>query len=221
MSAAAANLTTVKIGGPSTAMTGEATTDLGAHTAYRITNAVKRAIDPDVAVTVKKNGSAQTSTLYSVDYAAGIVTFASALLVTDVVTVDGAFRALLAVAQAYAVEADLGGDDPECAVFGDTGGRKLGGRSTCSLSLEHLHMLDEDLDSGAAEQSFNSMREADAVFLEVNFGAASRLAGWFFLGKQGQKASLADAVSGSLQAEGVVRTCTGRPGTDQALWSYV
>jgi len=221
MSVVNASLTTVKVGGASTAMTGEATTDVGgAHTRYQITNSVKRALDPGVAVTVKKNGGALASTAYSVEYPTGTIVFASALLVTDTVTVDGAFRALLTVGEASAASAEMGPETADCSVFGNTGNRKVTTVAACRLRLDHFHLLDEDLDAGAAEQSFASMRATDAVFLEVNFGAASRLAGWFQLGKQGQRASLRDAVSGSVDAEGVVRTCVGRPGADQALWTY-
>ena len=209
------SLTTVKIGGASTAMTGEATTDDGSHKQYQITSALKRALDPGVALTVKKNTVAVSSTGYSVDYANGVITFPSALLVTDVVTVDGAFRALVTVAEARAADMSLDPGAADVTVFGDTGKRQIATLPSCSVSLEHLHLLDAELTTGL---TLASLLDEAAVFLEVNFGAASRLAGWFRL-KARQTASVDAAVSGSIEAEGVVQTCVGRPSTDQAMWT--
>ena len=209
------SLTTVKIGGASTAMTAEATTDDGSHKEYQITNAAKRALDPGVAVTVKKNTVAVSAADYSVIYPLGKIVFPSALLVTDVVTVDGSFRALTTVAEANSAEMSADPGSADVTVFGDTGPRKIVTLPSCSVRLDHLHLLTDELTTGL---TLASLLDEAAVFLEVNFGDASRLSGWFRL-KARQAASVEAAVSGSIDAEGVVQTCVGRPSTDQALWT--
>jgi hypothetical protein len=209
------SLTTLKLGGSSTAMTGEATTDDGSHKEYQITNAAKRALDPGVALTVKKNGVAVTSTDYSVIYPLGKIVFPSALLVTDVVTVDGSFRALVSVAEGNAAEMSADPGSADVTVFGDTGPRKIATLPSCSVRLDHLHLLTDEITTGL---TLASLLDESAVFLEVDFGAASRLSGWFRL-KARQSASVESAVSGTVEADGVVQACVGRPTTDQAMWT--
>ena len=77
----------------SVTMTNEATTDSGTQTRYTITNAAKRYIDPESAVTVKVNGTPVTSG-FTIEYAGGAVVFATALAGGDTVTVSGKYYAL-------------------------------------------------------------------------------------------------------------------------------
>lgn len=220
-------LTTVDLGGTATAFTDEATTclDAGTYKNYQISNAAKRALDWGTAVAVKKNGAAQAANTYNVDYARGIVTFPSGLIVTDVILVSsGKYIPLIRAGSCRAANADLGYSKANTAVFGDTGPRQDPIRAEHSVTLEHFHMADEDLDGAGPETlTIRQMIEgANSVFLTVNFGGGSRLSGWFELRKGTWKASLADAVSGSIQGEGAIKTCVGRPtdapaGLDQAL----
>ncbi len=89
--------------GTPVAMTDEATTCLnpGTYTQYQITATSKRYVDRDTVITVKKNGVAQPSSSYTFQALGGIVTFTSSLLGTDVVTVTGAYRSVVKVAQFY------------------------------------------------------------------------------------------------------------------------
>jgi hypothetical protein len=91
----------VKASGVAVSTTGEATTDVGGlHTTYQITNAAHQVLDRAVAVTVKKNGATQSPTLYTLDRLFGRVTFLSALVGTDVVTIDGSYLPMTTVAEA-------------------------------------------------------------------------------------------------------------------------
>lgn len=223
MTALKANLCTVKIQGTSTAMTGEVTTDVGGtHTVYQITAAAKRAIDPtDTGFAVKKNGDAVSSTLFSVDYAWGKVTFASPLLETDVITIDGKYLPLLSVAFARVV--DVEGPTwswADATSFGDTADRKVKTRKKCKVVVEHLTSPDTDLDSGGGTTKLVTMLEAGAaVFLEVDFATAIKLRGWFYPEPGAWSHKLDDVQTGKLSFEGVLREGYSRPAGEQTLFS--
>ena len=75
----------------STAMTGEATTQIGSTKSYQINNATKRLIDETVEMVVYDGETDVTDEVESVDFMFGIVTFDSEYTVVGAVTVDGAY----------------------------------------------------------------------------------------------------------------------------------
>lgn len=112
----------VKLSGTGISTTGEATTDVGGlHTTYQITNAAHRVLDPRLAVTVKKNGAAQSAALYTVDRLFGRVTFLAALLGTDVVTIDATYLPLTTVAGAMGAELSVNQATIDATTFASLG----------------------------------------------------------------------------------------------------
>lgn len=225
MAALAAPNTTVALGGTATSMTDEATTDVGGlHTTYQITAEAKRALDWNTAVSVKKNGAVQATNSYNVDYVNGIITFPAPNLGGDVILIGSAkYIPLLAVGQARVAQGNGGYSKANTSVFGDTGARQLPLRAESDVTIEHFHMPDDDFDPGGDIVTIRTLIEgASAAFLAINFGGGSWMRGWFELRKGSMKASLTEAVSGSIKGEAVMRVCTGRPadaplGLDQAL----
>ena len=114
----------VKLSGTAVPTTGEATTDVGGlHTTYQITNAAHQVLDPQAAVTVKKNGVAQAATLYTMDRLFGRATFLAPLLGTDVVTIDASYLPMTTVAGAMGAELSVNQatiDSTTFASLGDT-----------------------------------------------------------------------------------------------------
>lgn len=90
----------LKKSGTSTAMTTEATTQIGATKSYQITAPARRVIDYNTALTVFDNGVDQTAELFSVDYLFGLVTFKPGYTVTGPVTVTGNYLPLGDIARA-------------------------------------------------------------------------------------------------------------------------
>jgi len=112
--------------GSSIAMTDEATTclDPGTYTQYQITDTSKRYVDKDTAVTVKVNGTAQSSG-WTIDYVGGIITFDSALTDTDTVTVSGAYFNVSQVAGFFNWEVEINADELDTTEFGSSWRTKL------------------------------------------------------------------------------------------------
>jgi len=73
---------------PVVAFTDEAMTANGLYTIYTITDSTKSYWYEKTTATIKKNGSTITSG-FTINYETGVVTFASALLETDVITASG------------------------------------------------------------------------------------------------------------------------------------
>lgn len=109
----------------STAFTTEAMTDLGAHTEYKITNEAKRGWNEANGVTVYVDGVEVTSG-FSVQYAGGRVIFDEALDAEEVVTVTGKYHAYVKYGRsrggATDWDIDIGFDEPDGTVMGDTAG---------------------------------------------------------------------------------------------------
>ena len=111
----------VQLSGSGVSTTGEATTDVGGlHTVYQITNAAHQVLDPTATVTVKVNGSA-TGAAYTLDRLYGRVTFASALLGTDVVTIDATYLPMAVVASCHDFDYTVSATNADATTF-DSGG---------------------------------------------------------------------------------------------------
>ena len=112
----------VKLSGTGISTTGEATTDVGGlHTTYQITNAAHQVLDPQAAVTVKKNAVTQSAALYTVDRLFGRVTFHSALVGTDVVTIDASYLPMTSVAEANGAELSVNQATIDATTFASLG----------------------------------------------------------------------------------------------------
>lgn len=208
----------IYVGGAPVSMTTEACTDLGSHTEYQITAETKRAIDPQTAVIVNVNGSPASSTSYAVDYAHGVITFASAQNPAHAVTITGKYVPLLQVAETRS--ARVVRPHPVMADstrLGDTATRQTEIARKCSVTLEHLTTGATDLGDTT---TLDALIAAGPLFVSAILGTGDGLLrGWFVAMNASPNHSLNDLLTHSLELEGVVQTCVGRPVTDQAVFS--
>lgn len=152
MAAVAGYNSSVKIGGVSTAMTGEACTTTGVDPGKisQITSTAKRCIDPAVAIVVYDNGAPVAATDFSVNYLFGKITFTVA--VTGPVTIDGNYIPLLTIAQAKELMVGVSATMLDVSVFSDTVFAKLfkAGLMSAKGSITIIDTPDTDYDSGVA-----------------------------------------------------------------------
>lgn len=218
MSVIASRDAAIYVGGEPVGMTTEACTDLGAHTEYQITAETKRAIDPASDVTVYVDGAEATSTTYAVDYAHGVITFASAQNPAHAVTVTGKYVPLLQVAETRS--ARVVRPHPVMADstrLGDTATRQTEIARKCSITLEHLTTGATDLGDTT---TLDALIAAGPLFVSATLGTGDGLLrGWFVAMNASPSHSLNDLLTHSLELEGAVQTCVGRPATDQAVFS--
>ncbi|MGH9424580.1 MAG: hypothetical protein ACRD3J_31695 [Thermoanaerobaculia bacterium] len=142
MTAIAGRLAAVKVSGAPVAFTGEATTTLVANTTYQITNAVKRTWDMTVAITVKKDGVAQSAALYTLNRLTGTVTFLADIGVGHTITVDGSYLPLSLAAEAKQFSYTLSAQLLEDNQFGDTDITRVLGPQDCAGSLSRWQGVD-------------------------------------------------------------------------------
>lgn len=122
MSRFAGKYANVKASGAGVVSNGEATTDVGGlHTTYQITNAAHQVLDPQATITVKKNGTAQASTLYSLDRLFGRAMFFTPLLGTDTVTMDVTYLPMTTVAGARGAELSVNQMPIDATTFASLG----------------------------------------------------------------------------------------------------
>lgn len=84
--------------GTGTSMTGEAVTSLGSGV-YQITNAAKRAINPNAAFTVLDGVSTVPSSAYQVGWGAGKITLTNGYTAVGTITVTGEYLTMAQAAQ--------------------------------------------------------------------------------------------------------------------------
>lgn len=186
----------VKLSGTAVPTTGEATTDVGGlHTTYQITNAAHQVLDPNVAVTVKKNGAAQSAALYVMDRLFGRATFLTPIINTDVVTIDASYLPMTTVAGASGAEMSANKTTIDATTFASLG------------NIERAHGLRDA--NGTVDRFF----QADALFttalsagtsMVIEFWRNQTTVDWRAWGKftkSDNKAAVADLVGESLTWE--------------------
>lgn len=150
MAAVAGYNSSVKIGGTSTSMTGEACTTTGSdpNKISQVTNTAKRCLDPSVAVTVYDNGVAVSSANYTVNYLFGKITFSVA--VTGPVTIDASYIPLYTVTLAKELSLQVYATMLDVSVFSDTVTAKLfkSGLQMAKGSITVIDTPNTDYNSG-------------------------------------------------------------------------
>lgn len=194
----------VKVTGTPTAMVAEATTELVADTVFQITNAAKRIIDPDAALTVKVNGIA-TGLAFTVNYLFGKITFAAPLGGADVVTLDGNYLPTLEVIECFEASASMSRDVAESTAFKGTGStdpskQKKALLKDASGSISHMRALLDDLDAGAGTvKLFDLMANGTRKVLELVLGDSGySFRAWILFDAQELSAARDDLVNASL-----------------------
>lgn len=104
--------------GTGTTMTGEAVTSLGSGV-YQITNAAKRAIDPNSSVTVLDGVATVPKTNYQVGFASGKITLTNGYTASGTITVTAKYLTLAQAAQGFEWSLDTEVILEESHTFGD------------------------------------------------------------------------------------------------------
>lgn len=105
--------------GTGTAMTGEAVTALGGGV-FQITDAARRAINPNAALTVLDGVSTIPAANYQISWGAGKITLTSGYTLAGTMTVTGEFLTLAQAAQGFEWSFDSEVLTEESQTFGDT-----------------------------------------------------------------------------------------------------
>lgn len=104
--------------GAGTSMTGEAVTSLGSGV-YQITDAAKRAINPNAALTVLDGVSTIPAANYSVGYGSGKITLTNGYTLGGTMTVTGTYLTLAQLGQGFEWTLDTELSLEETQTFGD------------------------------------------------------------------------------------------------------
>lgn len=206
--ASSSNSTTIKVGGTATTLTNEATTKVTANTVYQITDATKRVLDPDTALTVEVDadgagaGGYATAAVgtYTVDYMFGIITFDSDQGASALVRVSGKYIPLLTVGEGTEFEVEDTSNLIEKTVFGDTWRDRMLGLQEASGSFTLLAPIQTDLDSGGDARKLGSDKRAGTkVLLEYRPGGDSLYwRAWVHLENTSEKASVDGRYEGTV-----------------------
>lgn len=168
----------IQIGGTSTAMTDEVTTETTADTTFQITDTAKRQIDPNIAVTVKKNAVTVT-TGFTINYLDGSVTFSPALAPTDTVTISGNYIPLLTVGTGRSASVEIVNELLDQTAFGDTNETDLYALSQANGEFEVMEDLKTDQDTGAGTTKLETILTGkNSALLEVQFGGGKKFRAW-------------------------------------------
>lgn len=153
----------LEVGGASVPVTGAATT--GATTAWQITTAARRVMDPTVAITIYDNAVAVdiAADVESIDYLTGRIVFLAG--VTGPVTVDYSYVPRYALYTGKSVDITVDGDVADTTTFDDGQWRTfMRLLLTASGEVESLDDGSYDLSQGD-DQTWNSMFLANTLAL--------------------------------------------------------
>lgn len=228
MSVAAHSSRTLKIDGTSTSFTNEATTKVTANTVYRITDATKRVIDPDVAVVVEVDAdgagagayAVAGATTYTINFLAGEITFASDQGSSALVRVSGSYLPMLTVAECRELSYSVKRASLDKTNYGSGGyTEKTVGLADVTGSFATFKLPEYDHDPGGSTHKLVTRFFAGTrVMIEDRFDATHCFRAWVYMegiGVSGDKAALLES---GVEFTGAARTGTGR--TDDAAFGW-
>jgi hypothetical protein len=161
----------IQITGGALATVNEAFTMLSGDISYQVTNAAKRVIDWNTALTVQRSldggASYTTVTNYSVDYLFGKITFTVANPVGTLVRASYNYLPLYTFAEGRDVSFDVSAAELDTTVFGDTDTHRIHGLFDLSGSITSLTLLNVTLDApGTSEKTLAELlNDRDFVVL--------------------------------------------------------
>lgn len=171
--------TTVKAGGPSSALSNAPTTRLAANTVYQVTDAAKRVLDPSVVVTVEVDADGAGAggyvvaapSSYRVDYLFGRITFDSDQGASALVRVSGAYLSPVDVAEAKEASVSLVRTLAESNIFHPDGyKRKTATLKDASGTIGSFAPLQRDQDEDGTTNLAALFASGTPFLLEVRFG---------------------------------------------------
>jgi len=203
MAAIAGHKARVELTGTSTAMTTEATTDLGSDV-YQITNAVKRVIDPANSVSVFDGGSPVSASNFTVDYLFGRIIFSSAPSGAVTVTANYLPRIEFSCARSASINLERAPLDRTCfqpdASDGEATFRYLMGLYTASGDIGHLEAGNEVTfgSESLREELFENATANQYWVLSVELGDDTTFRAFVQFTNGGKEISVQELTDGSL-----------------------
>lgn len=173
---AAAYKATIKKSGTSTAFTDEAMSVVSGNT-YKITASTKNVWDTSVVPTFYEDAvEIDSSDIASINYVFGKVTFATPK--TGVITVDGSYMPLAAIAGANSIGLNMSQSIHNVTDFdgADNGNnRKICGQMDVTLSVERIDPLDDAI--------YDVLVAGNPIFIEINEDRSQTSVhrGWFLV----------------------------------------
>jgi len=212
--------------GAATAMTNEACTDGGAHTAYQITSATKRILDPDTAIVVATqtagagDWNVDAAGTYAVEGLFGTITFDSAKGATDLVRVNSAsYMPRLSVGLCTGVQASFARALLDTTCHGDSAPSVIGGLMGCSWSAEMIQDLQDDIDPGAGSVKLSTnLLNGTTMLLELTIGAGVWRA-WVVPESADLKGPMGGLAGASIKFVGQGRQLVGR--SEMVCWAHI
>ncbi len=186
----------VKVSGAALTLTGEATTDSGAHLVYQITNAAHRVLDPTATQTVLENG-VPTAAAYTLNRLNGTVTFAIARGGGVAVTITGFYLPLSTAISGTEWTLTLDGTNADVSEFGDIWVERLPLTKDASGSVKSWR--------DTVDRTWENALIAGApivLALYTNSTGSPDFLVWVMLNKQQVQAALKSAQSQSIDWEG-------------------
>jgi len=188
---------TIQLSGTPVTLTNEACS--GATTAWQITNAAKRALDPETAVVVKDNGVTVSASDYTLDRFFGRITFTSAK--TGPITISGKYLPLTPVAYSKSAQVKLARTMHDGTRLSDEFQRTIPGKRECTVTLGVTEPLFTDLGDGRTLSDL--LESGDPLLIEVVYGleSAHALRCWAVIGDASIDLSSTDLAGASLTFE--------------------
>lgn len=194
--AKAAHSTTIKISGTPVALVGEATTEIETDRVFQITNPAKRVIDPAQLVNVKIDGVGQADGSYTIDYLFGLITFNAPIAALGVVTIDGAYLPVAAIAEAHEFSLSGGRDMLDSTPFGVDAKRREAGLLDASGSLS---VFDDLSDLYGADTLMDLLLDGTPKLIEIHPAASGKFFRlWALFESEELGGSVADLVNATL-----------------------
>jgi hypothetical protein len=200
----------LRVSGPATAATNEATTLLSAGR-YQVTNTARRVWDPAVALTIRDGGTPVAANFWTFNYLFGIVTFAG-YSPSGAVTVSGSFLTLLTIAEGRSFEFAVTRDLADASVYGTAAKIKQPTLDDVQASMEILSspLADLDLVTGGTQSLDSFLQGAVFKLFEVSLeNGAHFLRAWVGFDNVKLSAAVADLVTTMVSMQGAAQAPVG------------
>lgn len=203
--------TVIGVTGTATSFTGAATTELAPldGTVFQVTDATKRVLSPDHAVSVLEDGATLAGAAFSVDYLFGIVTLTTPA--AGVITVTARYMPLLTVAEARSVEVQCSRSEFPLNYSGNSYVDMAVGRLSATVSIEGTRLAADSVDAAGtiAETWEDLANDGTLKLVEVNLGGRYFRC-WGILPGLPQSSPEDGVISGAREFKSVVRYAAGR-----------
>lgn|SRR5574343_6844 len=207
--------------GTSTSMTSEATTLSGGNTVAQITDASKRVLDPDTAITVTDNGSPVADDAYTVNYLFGKVTKGSGSF-TGPVTITANYLPRHSEAEVTGFEVNVSAELPESTTMSATTSAKSRTLALADAqgSIQGLDNLRTDLDAGGTTiVPFTDFTAGTRRVLSITFPGGEIFRAFVRFNEVGENMEVSDLLRATLSWVATAATGTDQTEGQAFAWS--